>query len=700
MPVATLRMPEVRHETIRMAGGWDQLTPPLSLSPGALRDVLNFECVPNMDKDGRLTGGYARIGGYERYDGRKKPSSASYSLIQVTSFTNVPTVGQTLTGATSGATGVIIAVSEANKYMAVTKVTGSFSATEVVKVGTTTIGTATAVTYVVTAKENAQYTNLAADQYRTDIAKVPGSGSIRGVFGAIFGGVDAFYAFRDNAAATQTDLYKATATGWSQVTLFNEVSFTAGGTTAPADGATLTKGAVTATIKRVVLESGSWEAGDAAGRFIVDTPAGGDFSAGAATIGTVTVTLSGAQTAIKFNTGGRFETIFTNFGGQEATFKIYGCDSINRGFEFDGTTLVPIATGTSPDTPKHLAAHKNHLFFAFLSSVIHSGAGKPYKWKTADGASEIATGDTVTGLMVQPGEPHTAAMIITGLITTSLLYGTGVGDWNLVTYRIGVGARHYMVQNIARSYALHTAGVLDLQAAFVFGNFQQATLTYPIQTFIDNELTKSSYATVNRAKSQYRAFFSDGYGLYVTVVNGVYVGSAQVLFPNPVYCAWEGVLISGEAVSFFGSTDGFVYELDKGSSFDGAEIDAYIVTNWIASRSSRARKRYRRASIEMSGNFYAALDFSYLLGYGTNDIAQDGAVTYTSKFSQAGTWDTGSWDALFWDGQTIAPTTVRMVGTGENVQIKIASATDYISPYTIHSITVSLTPRRALRGEA
>src|SRR4029077_15916152 len=134
------------------------------------------------------------------------------------------------------------------------------------------------------------------DNYRADIAAVPGSGPIRGVVATKFTGADVVYAFRDNAGATGLDIYKTTTGGWVKITYYNEVYFTAGGTGIPADGNTLTEGGVTATIKRVVLESGSWAAGTAAGRFIVTNPAGGNFSNGAATAGSVNVSLSGIQT--------------------------------------------------------------------------------------------------------------------------------------------------------------------------------------------------------------------------------------------------------------------------------------------------------------------------------------------------------------------------------------------------------------------
>ena len=108
---------DVHYNIVTCEGGWDQLTPILSLKPGTLKDVQNFEVVP--------TGGYARIGGYERFDGRPKPSNASSSVLQVASFTNTPSVGQTLTGFSSGATGVIAYVGA--NYLVLTKQSLTFT---------------------------------------------------------------------------------------------------------------------------------------------------------------------------------------------------------------------------------------------------------------------------------------------------------------------------------------------------------------------------------------------------------------------------------------------------------------------------------------------------------------------------------------------------------------------------------------------
>ena len=682
--------PNVQYNLTPCRGGLDQVTPTLSLPPGFVRDSVNFEVATSK------AGGYTRIAGYERFDGHAKPSDADIGLVQVSSFTNVPTVGQTLTGLTSAATGVIVAIG--STYLVLTKLVGSFTNTEVVKVGATTIGTAVPTTIVLSAKTSAQYTALAMDSYRSDIAVVPGSGPVRGVFSMINAGVDEFFAFRDNAGATATLLYKASASGWTVVGYLYEISFTAGAVAVPADGATLTQGGVTATVKRVMLQTGAWT-GAGTGRFVITAPTGGNFAAGAATLtGGATCTLSGIQTAITMTVGGKFEFDLGNFSGQSSTIRIYGCDGVNRGFEFDGVTLAPIETGTASDNPTHLKIHKQHLFFSFRSSAIHSGPGLPYKWTAADGASEIGCGDTVTNFLNQPGSASSAALGITTITNTSILYGTGLSSWNLVPFNTGIGGVAFSARLLNESYWLDDPGVVNLATTLNFGNFLQSTITNNIPNFITEEKTKLAYAVLNRGKNQYRLLYNDGNGLYITIVNGKVYGMLKVNYTDAMYCAWDGLTsTAGERVFCGAASSGYVYEMDKGPSFDGQAINAYLTFNYNNFGSPRVIKRFRRASLEISGNFYASVAFGYSLGYASNELIQPSTVSYDTGVSAVPLWDTFVWDSFYWDGSTVSPTEVAVEGSGVNLQNSISCGTNYIQPFTISSIIHHFTPRRGVR---
>lgn len=675
-------------------GGLDLVTPTLELQPGALRNAQNFECA--------IQGGYGRIQGYERVDGRPAPSAAGFTVVQVVSFTNVPVVGDAITQAVSGATGVVAAVNTVPPYMIVTKLVGAFDATHsITKAGPTTIGTATTTTVFLTPIQIAQYTAASADIYRADIAAVPGSGSILGVVYLHLLGSDGLYAFRANAGNTAVDIYKATTAGWTLVPFFKIVEFTAGGGgVVPLDGATLTQGANSATIQRVMWRSGAW-AGTAVGAFVITTPAPGNFAAGAATIsGGATATLSGAQTTISLSPGGRFEFAKGNFTGRVTTDRAYGTDGVNKAFEFDGTTLAPITTGLSApssDTPLHVAVHKGYLFVSYGSSALYSGPGTPFKWSAVDGGGEIAVGDNVTAMITLPGNQSTATLAIFQTTNTSFLYGNAAATWQLVTYNTGVGARPYSVQNLFDSFSFDDFGVMTLQATLNFGNFSASAITRNILPFIVAERATVVASGMSRTKGQFRVFFRDGYGIYMTISNQTYLGAIPVLFPNAVTCTDNDKTASGDEVNYFGSTNGFVYQFDKGTSFDGGDLFAFITMAWDALKSPRLRKRFRAASVEVSGVGYAAFNFSYLIAYGSVLTLQAPQMATTTPFVPAPIWDSFVWDQFTWDGVTLSPTDADMVGTAENVQVTIQSSTNYMNAYQVNSIIYHYTPRRGIR---
>jgi len=682
-----LRFPEIKNAVIRFLGGFDTETPPLSLSPGFCRSApQNVECA--------VAGGYASATGYERYDGRTSPSAAVAYVLDIT-LTGAIAVGDTITGVTSAATSVVIA-SPDSTHRVITKVTGTFVSGETLNVGGSPQATTTSAVHAAsTALLRAQYTNLAADEYRDDIAAPTGSGDS-------LGGIrvnNVLYTWRDDAGGTATNIWKSTASGWSQITLYNEISFTVGAVAVPAEGATLTQGAVTATLKRVVLTSGTFAAGSAAGRFIITDPAGGDFAAGAATLtGGVTCTLTAIQTAITLLPDGDYKFFVHNFGGTTATKRIYGCDGVNRGFEFDGDILVPITTGMTTDTPNRVHAHKAHLFFSFGASVQHAGPGTPYVWSVILGATEIGMGDTVTGFQSQPGSESVGAMAIFTRNKTSILYGTGVSNWQLIAYRDELGAYADSIQDVGYTLFLDDQGVTSLQTAQEFGNFSHAALSARIKTWINAKRTKVTASCVSRDKSQYRLFFSDGYVLYFTFTKTG--GFMPIKLAHAATWAWSSEETDGSEVIYFGSTNGMVYQMEKGTSFDGDAIEYWLDLAWDFLKTPRLLKRFLRAALEISGNGYAAFTFAFSLGYGSTDTAQPTSQSKTVSFS-SGTWD-GSGLAwcqigLVWDGQTLAPTTADMSGEAENVSLSIRGSSDYHSSIKISGAIIDYIPRRYLR---
>ena len=686
--------PPYKTDYIVLAGGLDLVTPPLQIPNGRCR------LAQNMESD--LDGGYISGMGYERLDGRARPSNGNYAVMSAT-ITGAPVVGNTLTGVTSGATGVIIALPGGSFVL--TKLTGSFQSAENLQVAAVTVAVSTSAAITDGASSlllAAQYKNLAADSYRADIAAIPGSGIVRGI--VLLN--DIWYGFRDNAGGTAGAIYKSAAGGWTLVPLLNEVRFSAGGTATPADGAVLTQGAVTATVRRVVLRSGAWT-GTAAGNFVIEAPSGGNFGAGAATLtGGATVTLTAIQTAITILPGGRYELVVDNFTGLATTKRVYGCDRVNRGFEFDGTYYVPITTGMAADTPTHVHVHKLHLFFGFASSAQHSGPGFPFQWSPVVGAGELGMGYTVTGFKTQPGSEAAGAMAICTAGKVSVLYGNSILDWKLTPYKVDLGARAHTIQDISQTIFLDDVGITTLQATQAFGNFAAAAISNQIRPQINTKKLLAISSCLSKDKNQYRIFYSDGTAHYVTFGKSSapgpggstteIVGIMPMLFPDVVRCVWSGRMNDGSEAICFGSANGFVYQMERGTSYDGADIEAYMDLAFNFSKSPRTLKSYFSAAIDVSGTAYGAYLFSFTLGYGSTDIGSSAAQTETLNLS-SGAWDLGFWNTGSWDASGLTPSTVEMDGDAENVSLKIYMKSDYYAALKFNSVAMNYIPRQPIR---
>ena len=203
---------KTRQDYYAFGGGLDLTTPAIALNPGKVIDAQNYEPA--------IGGGYRRIDGYERFDGRSSPSAAAYYVAIVTLSAAV-SVGNTITGASSGATAVVLANN--TTYLICSASTGTFTANESIKVSGSTVGTIQAFNYQSTTdpSEHADNLLLAANYQRSLIQTVPGSGPIRGVW--VYN--DVVYAWRDNVGATASIMYKSTSSGWVAITFGQELLF-------------------------------------------------------------------------------------------------------------------------------------------------------------------------------------------------------------------------------------------------------------------------------------------------------------------------------------------------------------------------------------------------------------------------------------------------------------------------------------------
>lgn len=667
-----LPKPDFKMEYVPLEGGEDLVTPILSVKPGRAIFTQNYE----LDVYGR----YRLIDGYEVFDGRPKPSEASYWILNFDQGSTEIEVEDTITGDTDGVTSEVLVVvledgawadGDAAGYLVVFNLTGGallgvYSDNEVLTVGGNPVAVANGTDIergAATDRLDSEYLILAIEATRADIDPLPQVLSpVLGVWQ--YNGVK--YAFQEDGESLSTFMYKSSANSWIETgDLRERMSFLLG-TSAFVPTEVITQGGVSATVSEVIVVSGDWATNDAAGYLIITNRAGGHFSATPITgniAGAASAAGTGEVNAGFPEPGGRFEFINYNFGGHAGTVKMYGCDGKNPAFEWDGTTFTQIDTGMTTDAPTHITAFRNHLFLAFAGgSIQHSSIGDPHSWSAVTGASEIGMGDEVTGFLPTPD-----SLVIFTRNSTKVLYGESSATWDLRPFSDESGAVEWTVQSIGEGIYLDDRGLTSLSATQKFGDFQANVISKYIQPYLKDKIGEVQGSVRVKEKNQYRLFFTDKRAITMTMDGNKVLGFCRQLYDVQITCICSTENSDGEEEIYFGASDGFVYQMDAGTSFNGNAIEAFLRTHFNHLKSPSVKKRIRKIVLELDAPIdsyiSANLDFDYGDTIGNTQIF--------NPESPAGFWDVSNWDAFHWDGKSTDSAPLNVEGSGLNFGLSL-----------------------------
>jgi len=364
---------------------------------------------------------------------------------------------------------------------------------------------------------------------------------------------------------------------------------------------------------------------------------------------------------------------------------------VNRGFEFDGTTLVPVRTGMTVDTPNHVYCHRGRLWFSFKGSVQYSSVGSPFVWSVLLGAGEIGAGDDVTGFTSVPGS-ETAALMIFCSERIMLLYGSSSEDWNLVEFSNTMGGSRYSVQKGSTTPIFMGAlGISTARAVQAYGSFKAASESNEIEPLLRGRAKDVVASVLSRRDNRYYLFFNDKTGIAVTLGKEAIECMMPIELPVQVSCAWETSRNGGEI--FLGCTDGYVYQLDCGRSFDGTKVSAFCCAAYNHSKGPKTHKSYLRAFLEMKSQSAFSLQVTSTLSYDNPDITMDQPTSV--QIAQAGgLYDYDNWDECFFDGQENVSQKISLRGTGENISISTYSEADDELPHELQGCIVHYINRR------
>lgn len=283
-----------------------------------------------------------------------------------------------------------------------------------------------------------------------------------------------------------------------------------------------------------------------------------------------------------------------------STNKIVGVDCSNYPFIWDDTTFSLVNDETTDLSGVQFTAFfKNHLFFAKNDKLIFSSPFTDTDFNPANGAGIITVDGTITGIIT-----FRETLIIFTEKTISQLIGNTLSDFVLqpITRNVGCVAADTIQEISGDIIFLGPEGLRLLSATDRTNDFNLGVVSKPIQKEMTSLIAASSSfaSVVIKQKSQYRIL---GYNETVTNKNAKGVLGTQMTGDNNYAISWAEIsginayvadsqYINQTETIVFANTDGYVYQMESGNSFDGSNIVASFATPYVHINDPRIRKTF------------------------------------------------------------------------------------------------------------
>jgi len=461
----------------------------------------------------------------------------------------------------------------------------------------------------------------------------------------------------------------------------------------------------TAVVTSVTISSGTIGDGDAAGYISVKNNTGTWTASEAININGVdhatvngssqpsnikVAVADGTQYAQDIQPGGTYEFTNYNFRGETTGFTMYGVNTVDNAFSWDGTTFIKYQTGMETDTPEHISAHQKHLFLSYPNgSIQHSSIVTPNVWNAVTGAAELAIGDDVSGFSTEVNN----VMSVFTRNDAYMLYGTSAADWELRKFHAGAGAIPYTLQKMDQTFFLDDRGITSIFTVQYFGDFQSAVASDKIDPYIQSKKNNTVGSLRVRGKNQYRLFFDDKTGVEMTFINKKNQGLMPFTLAHQVKCTASAEDANGFEVLYGGFDDGYVRKFDSGTSFDGDTVGSFVRSAYYHYDSPGSRKRFRELNLEINADTSTTLtvtpdyDFGGTFTPPSSPVSSDYSVSVT-----ADQWNQSDISNSSTGITVLASQRVKINGIGTNMGLIIANSSIYDKPITLQGAIVDFTP--------
>ena len=338
-----------------------------------------------------------------------------------------------------------------------------------------------------------------------------------------------------------------------------------------------------------------------------------------------------------------------NFDGTE---RVVIVDGVNTPFFYDGSSISKPTLTDAQEGANFVAVFKNHIFLAKNTSIITSaplGYADANGWSPANNAQEQQYNDQITGLI-----PFRDQLFIFSKTAINKISGSTWSDFVRSPVSEDMGCTHPdTIQEIAGDIVFMAPdGLRLLSGTSRIGDIGLGTITKNIQKEITDFQSRHGIfcSALVRGKSQYRVF---GYRSGDDVENARGLLGTQFASEGGGEVSWAetrgiqayvayGEYSENEEQIFFANADGYVYQLERGNSFDGSNIDASYYTPYFPINDPAVRKTMYvlHSYIDPEGSLRATARMSY--DFGDDQIVQPDPIDLTNLLTtESEDFDTG-----------------------------------------------------------
>jgi hypothetical protein len=380
--------------------------------------------------------------------------------------------------------------------------------------------------------------------------------------------------------------------------------------------------------------------------------------------------------------GGKAKHILYNLDGDD---KVIFVDSNNypATYNTSGNTITAITGSTDVLGAENVAVFKDTAFYAKGNNLYFTAPFTVDDFSAANGAGSINVANEITGLAVFRDQ-----LIVFTTDTIKRITGNTAADFSVspITDRIGC-VNGDTIQEVGGDIMyLAPDGIRLLSATDRIGDFGLDIASDPIAkdatTFLGS--TPNFCSVLMREKAQYRIFayieseqHEAAKGLIATkfVSQGASGISWSTTYGIKAFVADSRYTNTAESIAF-ANTDGYVYMLDTGSSFDGLPIEAIYESPYMPLSDPQMRKSFYKMTLyaEPTGSMSLDLNVKYDFGTSTNTgviqpSTQSIESTGTSVFIFGES--TSVFNTATYGGELDKVYNTNIIGSGKTIAIRI-----------------------------